>query len=301
MTDVVTADNRARPRARKLCPSRPRTMSVPELPEVQTVVNTLRPHVAGRRICAMALARADFARPIGFDWPTAVAGSTVLDISRRAKRIVFDLDRDRRFFAHLGMTGRITVGPRARPPAPHTHATLLVEGEVELHFTDPRRFGGLRWLGTEPADDAIGPEPLSLRPAVLARRLAATRRAVKTALLDQRLIAGLGNIYVDEALHAAGIHPLAACCELTADEVGRLNRAIKATLRRALRHRGSTLRDYRDADGVAGGFQKLHRVYDRAGQPCHRCATALNRIVLGGRSTHFCPRCQPARGGAAPS
>jgi formamidopyrimidine-DNA glycosylase len=117
---------------------------------------------------------------------------------------------------------------------------------------------------------------------------------VKNALLDQRLVAGLGNIYVDEALHAANIHPLTPADRLSAADVGRLSRAIKATLRRAIRHRGSTLRDYRDADGAAGAFQQLHRVYDHAGDPCHRCRTPIERFVLGGRSTHFCPRCQPA-------
>jgi formamidopyrimidine-DNA glycosylase len=138
----------------------------------------------------------------------------------------------------------------------------------------------------------MGPEPLGLRPGQLARRLGRTTRAVKNALLDQRVVAGLGNIYVDEALFAAGIHPLARANALTGEQVARLNRAIKATLRRALRHRGSTLRDYLDADGAAGNFQRLHRVYDRAGQPCRACRSLVERIVLGGRSTHFCARCQ---------
>jgi formamidopyrimidine-DNA glycosylase len=138
----------------------------------------------------------------------------------------------------------------------------------------------------------MGPEPLTLRPGQLAKRLARTTRAIKNALMDQRVVAGLGNIYVDESLFAAGIHPLAPADRLSTDEVARLNRAIKTTLRRALRHRGSTLRDYMDADGAAGGFQKLHRVYDRAGEKCRTCKTPIDRIILGGRSTHFCPKCQ---------
>jgi formamidopyrimidine-DNA glycosylase len=140
----------------------------------------------------------------------------------------------------------------------------------------------------------MGPEPLKLRPAQLFRRLHKTTRAVKNALMDQRVVAGLGNIYVDEALFGAGIHPLKRGDELTVAEVAKLNRSIKMTLRRALRHRGSTLRDYMDADGASGSFQKLHRVYDRFGEPCRRCRTPIERIVLGGRSTHFCPRCQRA-------
>jgi formamidopyrimidine-DNA glycosylase len=140
----------------------------------------------------------------------------------------------------------------------------------------------------------MGPEPLTLRPKQLAQRLSNTRRAIKNALLDQNLIAGLGNIYVDESLHAAGVHPLTPANELDWPAVLRLNRGIKSTLRRALRHRGSTLRDYVDAEGGPGAFQKLHRVYDRAGQPCRECKSSIVRIVLGGRSTCFCPKCQRA-------
>jgi formamidopyrimidine-DNA glycosylase len=189
------------------------------------------------------------------------------------------------------MTGQLSVVKPATPLLPHTHLELDLGGD-RLRFRDPRRFGGLWWLGAESADDGMGPEPLALRSAELLRRLGRTTRAVKSALLDQRVVAGLGNIYVDEALHAANIHPLTRADRLGAEDVGRLSRAIKATLRRAIRHRGSTLRDYLDADGAAGGFQRLHRVYDRAGHPCHRCDTPIERIVLGGRSTHFCPACQ---------
>jgi formamidopyrimidine-DNA glycosylase len=119
-----------------------------------------------------------------------------------------------------------------------------------------------------------------------------TTRAIKNALMDQTVVAGLGNIYVDESLFAAGIHPLAPANMLSAKRVALLSKSIKQVLRRAIRHRGSTLRDYVDADGVAGGFQRLHQVYDRSGEPCRRCKTSINRLVLGGRSTHFCPICQ---------
>jgi formamidopyrimidine-DNA glycosylase len=141
----------------------------------------------------------------------------------------------------------------------------------------------------------MGPEPLTIRPEQLARQLSRTRRAIKNALLDQNLIAGLGNIYVDESLFGAQIHPLARADRLTADQIRRLSRAIKSTLRRALRHRGSTLRDYVDAEGAAGSFQKLHRVYDREGLPCLNCGESIERIVVGARSTHFCPACQPKK------
>src|SRR5205823_4823533 len=146
---------------------------------------------------------------------------------------------------------------------------------TDLRFKDPRRFGGIWWLGANSDEKDMGPEPLELRPAQLRQRLSKTTRAIKNALLDQRLIAGLGNIYVDESLFAAGIHPLARADKLSTDQNRRLSRAIKQTLRRALRHRGSTLRDYVDANGARGAFQNLHNVYDRAGIPCRSCKTPI--------------------------
>jgi formamidopyrimidine-DNA glycosylase len=267
---------------------------MPELPEVQTVVTTLRPKVVGRAIVGVVSVRPDIVTPAGLDVAERLCGRTVRSIERRGKRIIFTLDDDNRFYIHLGMTGQLSVVAPDAPPPKHTHLELDL-GPERLRFRDPRRFGGLWWLGTASPDVGMGPEPLGLRSEQLLRRLSRTTRAVKNALLDQTVVAGLGNIYVDEALHAAGIHPLTPGDRLKADEVGRLSRAIKLTLRRAIRHRGSTLRDYVDADGAAGGFQRLHRVYDRAGDPCGRCRTLIERIVLGGRSTHFCPRCQAAR------
>ena len=267
---------------------------MPELPEVQTVVDTLRPRVIGRAIRGVALHRDDFATPPGFDWPS-LAGRVVADVRRRAKRVVFDLDDGTRFHAHLGMTGRLTFGDADRPVEKHTHATFAFDhGEIRL--CDPRRFGGLVFGGDEAN---VGPEPLTLPAAALADRLLSTRRPVKSALLDQSFVAGLGNIYADEALHAAGVHPLTPCDQIDRPAAARLSRAIKSTLKKAIAHRGSTLRDYVDAAGNTGGFQRLHRVYDRAAQPCRRCRTPIARIVLTGRSTHFCPRCQPATAAAS--
>jgi len=266
---------------------------MPELPEVQTVVTTLRPKVVGRSIVGVVSVRQDIVTPPDLDVVRVLRGRTVRSVERRGKRIVFTLDDGNGFYIHLGMTGQLSVVAPDVPPPKHTHLELDL-GPQRLRFRDPRRFGGLWWLGGASPDDGMGPEPLGLRPAELMRRLSRTTRAIKNALMDQHVVAGLGNIYVDEALHAAGIHPLKPAHRLDAAQVGRLSRAIKATLRRAIRHRGSTLRDYIDADGEAGGFQLLHRVYDRAGDPCARCRTPIERIVLGGRSTHFCPSCQPA-------
>lgn len=289
---------------------------MPELPEVQTVVDTLRPNLIGRTILAVTLHRPDVLCPPGTDLAAALVGRAIGSIDRRGKRIVFTLADGSRFYVHLGMTGQLTIARAGDAVQSHTHLVIEIEdggsrmedsrepsspssilhalSSFFLRFRDPRRFGGVWWCGSGNAADAnMGPEPLTLRPSQLAKRLAVTRRPVKSALLDQAVVAGLGNIYVDESLFAARIHPLARACDLSTSDVARLNRAIKSTLRRAIRHRGSTLRDYRDANGAAGGFQLLHRVYDRAGQPCRACRTPVQRIVLGGRSTHFCPRCQP--------
>jgi formamidopyrimidine-DNA glycosylase len=267
---------------------------MPELPEVQTVVNSLRPTLLGRRIVTVGLARTDIVEPAEIDLPALIAGRSIRDIHRRGKRIVFTLDKQNRFYIHLGMSGRLTVGPEAEAVAPHTHLQMRLDDGSVLRFSDARRFGGVWWLGFDADDDGtMGPEPLDLRPADLAPRLARTKRAIKSALLDQSLIAGLGNIYVDESLFAAGIHPLTRADRLSPQQSMKLARAIKATLRRALNHRGSTLRDYRDANGEAGNFQKLHRVYGRESDPCRKCKTPITRIVVGGRSTHFCAACQP--------
>jgi formamidopyrimidine-DNA glycosylase len=268
---------------------------VPELPEVQTVVDTLRPRVVGRTIARICLNRRDILTPSDANLAKYLTRRRIRDISRRGKRIVFTLDTAERFYIHLGMTGQLTVQSISAPHAPHTHFRLQLDAgdDLELRFVDPRRFGGIWWLGNAAGDDQMGPEPLQTRPKQLARRLSRTTRAIKNALLDQGVVAGLGNIYVDESLFTAGIHPLIAADELTNEQVARLSRAIKSTLRKALRHRGSTLRNYRDANGDAGSFQNLHRVYSREGEPCRKCKTPIERIVLGGRSTHFCPKCQP--------
>ena len=269
---------------------------MPELPEVQTVVSTLAPRLVGQTVRRVELSRTDILSPSGFDLSAHLVRQAISAIERRGKRIVFTLANGSRFYIHLGMSGRLTLDPADAPVPPHTHLRLAFDRGVEMRFRDPRRFGGIWWLrdGEDPGG-AMGPEPLTLRSQELANRLARTARAIKNAMLDQTLVAGLGNIYVDESLFESNIHPLTPANKLTREQVERLNRAIKSTLRRAIRHRGSTLRDYLDAEGRTGGFQKLHRVYGRENEPCARCRASIQRIVLGGRSTHFCPRCQRQR------
>jgi formamidopyrimidine-DNA glycosylase len=260
------------------------------------VVNTLRPRILGRTITQVRLLRRDIVEPAGFDFVAQVQNCRVADIARRGKKIVFSLNGGHRFYIHLGMSGRLTVDDAALPVAKHTHLVLELDRGGEVRFFDPRRFGGVFWLGLDGAADAgLGPEPSDLTPAVLFAQLQRTRRVIKTALLDQKLIAGIGNIYADEALFAAGIHPRIPANALSRSQAARLCGAIKRTLNRALRHKGSTLRDYRDANGQPGDFQKLHRVYDRAGLPCWKCGGEIVREVIGRRSAHFCPVCQPER------
>ena len=288
---------------------------MPELPEVQTVVMTLAPQITGRRIARVVHLRADMATPENFDLKRALRGRTIARLSRRGKRIVFHLDDGNLFFVHLGMTGRLSVEPRAAQRLIHTHLILQLDGNPharaahadakhtraahtggdQLRFRDPRRFGEIRWLGCASCDEKMGIEPLTMRTAQLASKLTRTTRAIKNALMDQSVVAGLGNIYVDESLFDARIHPLTPADTLSSPQVAQLTKSIKRVLNRAITHRGSTLRDYADANGNAGAFQRLHRVYDRNGKPCPRCKTPIERIVLGGRSTHFCPQCQSRR------
>lgn len=266
---------------------------MPELPEVETVVRTLSPSLAGRHIVAVELRRDDILQPRGIDLPSLLIGQWVTRIDRRGKKILIRLSGGCTLCIHLGMTGRLTMEQPETKSLPHTHLFVDLSDGGQMRFRDPRRFGGLWWLPTDEAsDENLGPEALQIRTAQLARRLSRTSRAIKTALLDQSLIAGLGNIYADESLFEAGIHPQIAAKDLSPTQIAKLTRAIKLTLRRAIRSGGSSLRDYVDANGDAGAFQRLHRVYDREGQACRKCKMPIKRIVLGGRSTHFCPKCQ---------
>jgi formamidopyrimidine-DNA glycosylase len=273
---------------------------MPELPEVQTVVNTLAPRIVSAKVLCVELLRPDIVTPHGAPLQSRLVGKSIRDVSRRGKRIVITLNDANRFYIHLGMSGRLTLEHPDAEVLKHTHLILRFEG-FEVRFRDPRRFGGVWWLGDspDPSSDTMGPEPLTMSADELAARLSKTKRAIKNALLDQRVVAGLGNIYVDESLFAAGIHPLTRADRLNGQQVRRLDTAIKQTLLKALKHRGSTLRDYVDAQGGRGAFQNLHNVYDRAGEPCRNCGNPIRRIVLGGRSTCFCPLCQPRRSSKA--
>jgi formamidopyrimidine-DNA glycosylase len=270
---------------------------MPELPEAETIARQLHRELGGKTLGRVLALREDIVRGGNGSLECLLPGRRVRRVWRRAKRVHVDLAGHEGLVFRLGMTGRLTVASSDSPVEKHTHFRIAIgNAEKELRFCDPRRFGGV-WVvnGTDAEADAkLGLEPLDATPAQF-RAALSRRRQIKALLMDQTAIAGLGNIYCDESLHAAGIHPLTRADRLDREAAGRLLRAIKTTLRRAIRFNGSTLMDYRDADGREGSFQKLHRVYQREGQPCRTCRTPIRRILAAGRSTFFCPKCQRRR------
>ena len=272
--------------------------AVPELPEAQTIATQLNRCLRGARPGRVVLRLRKIARCNGTTLEAGLQGRRVRCVTRRGKRVIIHLDPEAALVFHLGMTGQIMVTETAAPRDRHVHLRIsLDDGTRELRFRDVRRFGSV-WLTEGPADgpiaglDDLGPEPLEITAGAF-DHLLSRRRQIKALLLDQRAIAGLGNIYCDEALHAAHIHPMTLATDLDRPRRRALLRAIRRLLRQAIRYKGSTLRDYRTATGAEGHFQTRHRVYGRQGDPCHRCGTMIQRIPAAGRSTHICPNCQP--------
>jgi formamidopyrimidine-DNA glycosylase len=273
---------------------------MPELPEVETVRRGLLAALVGRVIAQVAVHRPDLRWPLPQDFANRLAGRRVLSFERRAKYLLAGLDDGWVWLVHLGMSGRLFLdhsGPG--PPAPHEHVRIVTERGDVLRYQDHRRFGMMDLVRAEELQRhrllaTLGPEPLAeaFDGALLSARLAGRYTPIKAALLDQKLVAGLGNIYVCEALYRAGISPrrLAATC--TGARADRLARAIRTVLEEALAAGGSSLRDYVQASGELGYFQHGFRVYDRAGQACPGCGRPIRRLVQSGRSTFFCARCQ---------
>jgi formamidopyrimidine-DNA glycosylase len=224
----------------------------------------------------------------------------VLGLRRRGKWILVDLEGRLCLVIHLGMTGRLTVTAAEAPLAPHTHLVFeLGRDGTHLRFNDVRRFGSATLFSNRAELDRffeesrLGPEPFDLDPAYWRTCLAATNRCLKAVLLDQRVVAGIGNIYADESLFEARLHPTRLGRSTSSAEAMRLRRALVAVLTRAIERRGSSIRDYVGGSGQKGRYQEEFRVYGRAGAPCTRCRAPIERIRLAGRSTHYCPRCQP--------
>jgi formamidopyrimidine-DNA glycosylase len=288
---------------------------MPELPEVETVRRGLEPALAGRVLARVVQRRADLRWPLPERFAERLTGRRVLGLGRRSKYLLLALDGGETWIVHLGMSGRIAIvppggGPAAAPGAfhhaagehgAHDHVEAVTEEGTRIVYTDARRFGAMDLWPTERLAEHrllrdLGPEPLgnAFSGPVLADRLKPRHTPVKAALLDQRTVAGLGNIYVCEALHRAGIHPGRVCATIGRGRLEALAEAVRGTLRDAIAAGGSSLRDYRHADGTLGYFQHAFRVYDREGAPCPRegCRGVVRRIVQTGRSTYYCPRCQ---------
>jgi formamidopyrimidine-DNA glycosylase len=272
---------------------------VPELPEVETVVRDLRPRLVGRRITSVRVGKRPLRRRWSAQWGPRLVGRRVTAVERRGKWIVVALDDGSQLVCHLGMTGQLTVVPAEQPSRPHTHVVLGLDGaQSELRFRDVRRFGSAVWFADRAAversfaEAGLGPEPFALDAATWRRCLSGTRRCLKAVLLDQRTIAGVGNIYADESLFEARLHPAQPGHATSPRQAERLRQAIVVVLNRAIDRRGSSINDYVDASGAKGSYQDEFRVYGRPGAPCPRCGRPIRRVRLAGRSTHFCPRCQ---------
>ncbi len=279
---------------------------MPELPEVETIARGVHERVHGDRIVQAWFSNA----PQTFKNPAArqskgLTGRTILAVHRTGKHIVCELGTstaaptdaqrpDAQWIVHLGMTGRLLVTTPDASVAPHTHARLSLESGREIRFVDPRRFGRLefRALKSGNAFRAPGADPLSIQPEEFAALFRGRKLAIKAALLNQTLLAGVGNIYADESLFHSGIRPRRAAGRLTRGELERLRQALQTVLQHAIRLGGSSVSDYVDANGIRGFFQLEHCVYLRTGEPCRRCQTYIRRILLAGRGTHFCPHCQ---------
>lgn len=274
---------------------------MPELPEVETIRRFLRqgrpqqPAVLGREIArAQLLWPRTLAAPDGPEFQQRIRGQVVQEVSRRAKYLVLDLSTGH-LLIHLRMSGDLRVEPASQPFQPHDRFALEFVDGWRLSFNDTRKFGRV-WLvdDTQTLLGQLGPEPLAeeFRLEEFQQRLARTQRALKPLLLDQHFIAGLGNIYTDEALHRAGLHPLMHAAQLSPDQVRRLYHAIRQVLRAGIEAQGASI----DWVYRGGGFQNEFRVYQRSDQPCLECGTPIQRIVVGQRGTHFCPNCQPSGG-----
>ena len=273
---------------------------MPELPEVETTARSLRPRLIGHRVTAVT----------GVDWPRmlpntseaelqlALGGRAVRTVERRGKYLLIGFDDDQWLAVHRKMSGNLLLQEATRPPEPHTHLSVELDDGSRLRFVDARKFGSVYlFRSREQLDDflaeRLGPDSLvDLDEGVLAAKLRGRKARLKPLLLDQAFLAGVGNLYADEALWEARLHPLRTADSLSAGEVRRLARAIRQVLVTGIERRGTSFSTYRDADGSAGENQAFLNVYGREGQPCPRCGRPIRRILIGQRGSHFCPHCQ---------
>jgi formamidopyrimidine-DNA glycosylase len=270
---------------------------MPELPEVETTRRGIAPLVAGSRITAVRIYDRRLRWPVPASLGRTLVGRRIDRLDRRSKYLLFRLG-EQTLLLHLGMTGSLRAFTRPPPRARHDHVDVVLDSGVTLRYRDPRRFGALLWLPppaeAHPLLASLGPEPFDSGCDAGYLWAAARRRsaAVKLALMDNRLVVGVGNIYANESLFRAGIRPTTPARRLSRQRWARLLAAVRETLAEAIAKGGSTLRDYVDSRGEPGYFQLDYRVYDRQGLPCRVCGSAIKSVRLGGRSTFYCPRCQ---------
>jgi formamidopyrimidine-DNA glycosylase len=290
---------------------------MPELPEVETVARGLRRTVLGRRILSVRLGKTDF-----IDDPAALEqhlpGRQIEAVERFGKFMLLRLSPTQAALAtgesengdaapaallvHLGMTGEIASHAASQPCGKHTHVCMPLDDSRELRYTDPRRFGRLAYLNQSLLEKELprfGADPLEISASEFAQQTRSRRARIKALLLDQSFLRGVGNIYADESLWRAKIHPARLASSLSEKQAILLHRALQEILRKAIEMHGSSISDFRDADGEPGWYQRHHRAYDREGKPCHRCRTAIRRMIVAGRSSYFCPNCQPLPRGLA--
>ena len=260
---------------------------MPELPEVETVVRSLAPYVTGRMIRAIEV----HSSPIRRGEVERAGGRRIVRVRRAGKFIVFELDQGY-LCVHLGMTGKLLAAPQR---GKHTRACIRLDDGM-VCFDDPRMFGNIEFSERLPERvERLGVEPLEVDCERFQQMLRLRRGGVKALLLNQKFLRGVGNIYADEALHLAGVHPLERASGLSAPRARRLWEALRTVLTEAIARGGSSVSDYVDAEGRQGWFQLMHRVYRRHGEPCLTCGTIIRRILVAQRGTHFCPRCQRQR------
>jgi formamidopyrimidine-DNA glycosylase len=270
---------------------------MPELPEVETTLRGIAPLLQGRRIAVLAVRQRRLRYPIPTGTEAAVAGQAIMALRRRGKYLLLDLERGG-LLIHLGMSGSLRVLSDPSPPGPHDHLDLVMEGGACLRLHDPRRFGSFLWTPGAPDDHPLirhlGPEPLGpdFGGAYLHAASRGRRTAVKAFVMDARVVVGVGNIYANESLFLAGIHPGRPSGRIGAARYARLAEAIRTVLRRAIEEGGTSLRDFVREDGRPGYFAQELQVYGRAGEPCRGCGAPIRQRRIGQRSSFYCPNCQ---------
>jgi formamidopyrimidine-DNA glycosylase len=288
---------------------------MPELPEVETVARGLRRTIVGRRIVSVRLGKTDF-----IDDPAALEqhlpGRQIEAVERYGKFMLLRLSpaavagsspsngdaTPAALLVHLGMTGQIAPNPAAQPCEKHTHACFLLDDNRELRYTDPRRFGRLAYLAAGPLAEELrqfGADPLEVGVEEFVEQARCRRARIKALLLDQGFLRGVGNIYADESLWRAKIHPARLAASLKKKQAATLHRVLREILEKAIVLRGSSISDFLDAEGQPGEYQRHHRAYGREGERCFRCGAVIRRAIVAGRSSYFCPNCQPAPRGCA--